>query len=251
MLTKRIIACLDVKNGRTVKGIKFDQLIDAGDSVELGKRYSFEGIDELVFLDITATIEGRNTFCDLVQRVASEIQIPFTVGGGIKRLEDVERLLRAGADKVSLNSAAFDNPYLISEAAQEFGSQCLVVAIDSRNVGGVATAFQHAGKTQTKWATVSWAKEVVNLGAGEILLTSIDADGSKQGFDCDLTAIVSDTVTVPVIASGGAGKKEHFADIFHKGKADAALAASIFHFNEVSVSELKDFLVQENISVRI
>ena len=251
MLTKRIIACLDVKNGRTVKGVQFEDLIDAGDGVELGQRYSREGIDELVFLDITATLEERTTFTDLVKRVATEIQIPFTVGGGIKKLNDVERLLRAGADKVSLNSAAFDNPDLISDVAKEFGSQCLVIAIDSKDINGIPCAFQHAGKTQTKWKTIDWAQEVSALGAGEILLTAIDFDGSKQGFYCELTRQVSDSVSIPVIASGGAGNKQHFLDVFNSGKADAALAASIFHFGNVVVSELKHFLRQNSVSVRI
>ena len=251
MLTKRIIACLDVKDGRTVKGVQFEDLADAGDSVELGKRYSNEGIDELVYLDITATLEGRNTFVDLVKRVASEIQIPFTVGGGIKKLSDVERLLRAGADKVSLNSAALDNPALITEVAKEFGSQCLVVAIDSKEVDRHPCVFKHAGKTKTDWGTIAWAREATSLGAGEILLTAIDYDGSKQGFHCELIRLISESVTVPVIASGGAGSKQHFLDVFNIGKADAALAASIFHFGTIPIAGLKSFLNQNGIEVRI
>lgn len=250
MLTKRIIACLDVKDGRTVKGVKFEELIDAGDSVDLGFRYSEEGIDELVFLDITATIEDRSTFVDLVQRVATRIQIPFTVGGGIKKISDVEKLLRAGADKISLNSAAIDNPSLLNEVAREFGSQCLVVAIDSKKVDGEDRVFKHGGRTLTSLHTSSWAKEATNLGAGEILLTSIDFDGSKSGFDCNLIRSISESVSVPVVASGGAGCKEDFLNVFKYGKADAALAASIFHFDILPVTELKEYLTQNDVSIR-
>jgi cyclase len=249
-LAKRIIACLDVKNSRTVKGVKFEDLKDAGDAVELGAYYSQEGIDELVFLDIAATLEERATFAELVQGVASTLSIPFTVGGGIGSLADVERMLRSGADKVSINTAAIMNPDLISEVAKEFGSQCLVLAIDCKRVCGEAKVFSRAGQVETDWNLISWVKEVENLGVGEILLTSIEADGSKSGFDIELTALCSSAVNIPLIASGGAGEKEDFLQVFNEGKADAALAAGIFHFGELKVNELKDFLKLNNIQIR-
>lgn len=251
MLTKRIIACLDVKNGRTVKGLRFENLKDAGDAIELGRRYSLEGIDELVYLDIAATVEERGAFTELVERIACELEIPFTVGGGIKALSDVERLLRAGADKISVNSAALNNPKLISQMAQEFGSQCVVVAIDSKDLNGTATVFKNAGQVQTEWKTIDWAMHAAALGAGEILLTAIDRDGSKSGFHCELTCAVSEQTKIPIIASGGAGTKEHFSEVFQKGKADAALAASIFHFGTIQVADLKSYLAQQSVLVRL
>lgn len=251
MLAKRIIACLDVKSGRTVKGVQFESLVDAGDAVDLGRRYSEEGIDELVFLDIAATLEERKTFTELVGRIATEIQIPFTVGGGISKLKDVERLLRAGADKVSVNSAALENPNLITEVANEFGSQCIVVAIDSKQSATFDKAFKHSGKTETEWETLDWVREVESLGAGEILLTAIENDGGKKGFNCTLTRKIAEAVNIPIIASGGAGESQHFLEVFQDGKADAALAASIFHFGAVAVADLKQYLKDHLISVRI
>lgn len=250
MLTKRIIPCLDIKDGRTVKGTNFVNLRDAGDPVELAKIYAEEGADELVFLDITATVENRKTLLDLVDRVAHAINIPFTVGGGIGSIEDVSKLLNAGADKISINSSAVKNPELISELSQEFGSQCIVVAIDTRNVDGINLVHTHGGRKATDLETISWAKKVNELGAGEILLTSMDADGTKNGFALEITSRISETVTIPVIASGGAGTEEHFADVFTTGKADAALAASIFHFKEISIPQLKNYLSLKNIPIR-
>ena len=251
MLTKRIIPCLDIKDGRTVKGINFVGLRDAGDPVELAATYAAEGADELVFLDITATVEKRKTLVELVRRVAAEINIPFTVGGGISSIEDVSALLNAGADKISINSSAVKRPELINELAKEFGSQCVVVAIDTRFVNGEHIVHVHGGRTATELRTLPWVQEVVERGAGEILLTSMDHDGTKAGFADELLAEVSGMVTVPVIASGGAGNMEHFVDTFTKGKADAALAASIFHFKEIGVPELKLFLASKDIPVRI
>lgn len=251
MLTKRIIPCLDVKDGRTVKGVNFVGLRDAGDPVELAARYAEEGADELVFLDITATVEKRKTLVDLVRNVAAKVNIPFTVGGGISSKEDVSALLNAGADKISINSSAVKNPDLINELSLEFGSQCIVVAIDTRFVEGEHIVHVRGGRTPTALRTIPWAQEVEQRGAGEILLTSMDHDGTKGGFANELTAEISQMLSIPVIASGGAGAMEHFVDTFTDGKADAALAASIFHFKEISVPQLKDFLNQNQIPVRI
>ncbi len=251
MLTKRIIPCLDVKDGQTVKGVNFVQLRQAGDPVELGKAYAEQGADELVYLDITATVEGRRTFVQLVKKVAQNLNIPFTVGGGIKTVDDVRILLEAGADKVSINSAAVRNPSLIEQLATEFGSQCVVLAIDAKRAGKSWLVYVDGGRTPTELDAVQWAKEGVERGAGEILLTSMDHDGTKNGFAVELTRTISESVHVPVIASGGAGKKEHFVEIFQKGKADAALAASIFHFGEIPIPELKQFLKEQNIAVRL
>ncbi len=250
MLTKRIIPCLDVKDGRTVKGVNFVQLRDAGDPVELAKIYADQGADELVFLDITATVEKRKTLAELVKKVAKQINIPFTVGGGISTAEDVETMLYAGADKVSINSAAVRRPELINELAANYGSQCIVVAIDTRHVDGKHLVHTHGGRTPTELDTFAWAEEVQRRGAGEILLTSMDHDGTKQGFANDLMARLSESLSIPVIASGGAGTKEHFYDAFTTGQADAALAASIFHFREIPVPELKQFLSERNIPIR-
>lgn len=252
MFAKRIIPCLDVKNGRVVKGVSFVDLVDAGDPVECAAAYGKMGADELVFLDITATVEGRKTTIDMVKRVANTIFIPFTVGGGIRRCEDFAELLRAGADKVSVNSSAVRNPALISEAAERFGSQCVVCAIDARRKqGGGFEVYLDGGRTPTGIDAVEWARKAALLGAGEILLTSMDCDGQKNGYDIELTRLVSDAVGVPVIASGGAGKKEHFYDALTVGGADAALAASLFHFKELSLGELKEYLKSRGISVRI
>ncbi|MEF7564960.1 imidazole glycerol phosphate synthase subunit HisF [Bacillus infantis] len=252
MLTKRIIPCLDVKEGRVVKGIQFVQLRDAGDPVELARFYDQQGADELVFLDISASHEGRKTMTEVVKAVASELAIPFTVGGGINALEDMKRILRAGADKVSLNTAAVNNPDLIREGASFFGSQCIVVAIDAKYDPELGSwrVYTHGGRKETDLEVIEWARQAVELGAGEILLTSMDADGGKNGFDLLLTKAVSEAVSVPVIASGGAGNSAHFADAFTEGKADAALAASIFHYKETSVSEVKQFLKEKGVTVR-
>ncbi len=251
MLTKRIIPCLDIKEGRTVKGVNFEQLRDAGDPVALAKLYSEQGADELVFLDITATVEKRKTIIALVQRVAAEISIPFTVGGGISTVEDVSALLNAGADKVSINSAAVYRPELINELSKAFGSQCIVVAIDSREVDGIDIVHTHGGKKPTELETLKWAKEVQDRGAGEILLTSMDSDGTKAGFANRITAQVSEALSIPVIASGGAGTMAHFVEVFDQGKADAALAASIFHFGEIAIPTLKSYLHNHGIPMRI
>lgn len=252
MLTKRIIPCLDVKDGRVVKGIQFVQLRDAGDPVELARFYDEQGADELVFLDISASHEGRGTMVDVVKSVASELAIPFTVGGGINSLEDMKRILRAGADKVSLNTAAVLNPELITEGANFFGTQCIVVAIDAKydEELGSWRVFTHGGRKATEYEVIEWAKEAVRRGAGEILLTSMDSDGEKKGFDVALTRAVSEAVSVPVIASGGAGNSAHFAEAFLEAKADAALAASIFHYKETSVEEVKSFLKEKGVNVR-
>jgi len=251
VFTKRIIPCLDVKDGRTVKGVNFVGLRDAGDPVELAARYAEEGADELVFLDITATVEKRKTLVELVRNVASQINIPFTVGGGISSKEDVSALLNAGADKISINSSAVKRPELINELALEFGSQCVVVAVDTRYVEGEHIVHVRGGRTPTELRTIPWIKEVEQRGAGEILLTSMDHDGTKAGFADELTAQVSEMVHIPVIASGGAGNMEHFVDSFTAGKADAALAASIFHFKEIALPDLKAYLKDKNIPVRI
>jgi cyclase len=251
MLAKRIIPCLDVKDGRTVKGTNFVNLRDAGDAVELAKIYSEQGADELVFLDITATIEKRRTFSELVRRVAREINIPFTVGGGINTVEDIETLLSAGADKVSINTSAVNNPQILTEAARRFGSQCIVLAIDAKRVGADWKVFLSGGRVETDLNAVEWAKRGVESGAGEILLTSMNADGTKNGFEIELTRLVSESVNVPVIASGGAGRAEHFAEVFETGRADAALAASVFHFREIEIPALKTYLRERNIEVRV
>jgi imidazole glycerol-phosphate synthase subunit HisF len=252
MLTKRIIPCLDVKEGRVVKGISFVQLRDAGDPVELAKFYDKQGADELVFLDISASHEGRKTMIDVVKEVASELAIPFTVGGGINSVEDMKNILRAGADKVSLNTAAVLRPELIAEGAQYFGSQCIVVAIDAKyeEESGTWKVYTHGGRKVTEKDAVSWAQEAEKLGAGEILLTSMDSDGVKNGFNLALTKAVSEAVSIPVIASGGAGNAEHFEEIFKNGKADAALAASIFHYKETSVEQVKEYLREKEVVVR-
>ncbi|MCM3029604.1 imidazole glycerol phosphate synthase subunit HisF [Niallia taxi] len=252
MLTKRIIPCLDVKDGRVVKGVQFVQLRDAGDPVELARFYDEQGADELVFLDISASHEGRKTMVEVVKEVASELAIPFTVGGGINSLDDMKRTLRAGADKVSLNTAAVTNPSLIKEGANFFGSQCIVVAIDAKYDQELGTwrVYTHGGRTPVDKDVISWAKEAVELGAGEILLTSMDSDGEKKGFDLALTKAVSDAVSVPVIASGGAGDAEDFLDVFQEANADAALAASIFHYKETSVHEVKGYLHERGVLVR-
>lgn len=251
-LTKRIIPCLDVKDGRVVKGIQFVQLRDAGDPVELAKFYDEQGADELVFLDISASVDGRKTMVEVVKAVASELAIPFTVGGGIHSLEEMKGILRAGADKVSLNTAAVLDPPLIMEGASFFGSQCIVVAIDAKFDEGLGTwkVYTHGGRTPTDKKAVEWAMEAVQLGAGEILLTSMDSDGEKNGFDLELTKAVSEAVGVPVIASGGAGNAQHFEEAFLEGKADAALAASIFHYKETSVEEVKSYLREKGVTVR-
>lgn len=251
MLAKRIIPCLDVRDGRTVKGTNFVDLRDAGDAVELAKIYSDRGADELVFLDITATNEKRRTLVELVERIAAEIDIPFTVGGGINSIADIEILLASGADKISVNSAALKNPGLLTDAAKSFGSQCVVLAIDAKLKDNGWRAFANGGRVATDLDAVDWAKRGVELGAGEILLTSMDADGTKNGFDLELTKIVAQNVSVPVIASGGAGDPEHFRDVFISGHADAALAASVFHFREIEIPELKKYLNDQNIAVRL
>ncbi len=250
MLTKRIIPCLDIKDGRTVKGVNFLQLRDAGDPVELAKIYSDEGADELVFLDITATVDKRKTLSELVTKIAKAINIPFTVGGGISTVEDVKVLLNAGADKIAINSAAVKNPDIINQMAAEFGSQCIVVAIDTKNVDGIDFVHTHGGRTPTLLKTQEWAKEVSDRGAGEILLTSMDHDGTKSGFANDITSEISAMLPIPVIASGGAGNMGHFNDVFTVGKADAALAASIFHFKEIPILNLKTYLDGEGVSIR-
>lgn len=251
MLAKRIIPCLDVKDGETVKGTHFVNLRQAGDPVELGKEYSRQGADELVYLDITATSDGRKTFTDLVTRVAQEINIPFTVGGGIESIADVERLLYAGADKISINSAAIRHPELIDEIAKRFGSQVCVCAIDARNDADGWHCYIKGGRERTPLKLMDWAREVADRGAGEILFTSMDHDGVKQGFANGALAQLSSEVSIPVIASGGAGKKGHFRDAFTLGKADAALAASVFHFGEITIPNLKQYLKSEGINVRI
>ncbi len=252
MYAKRIIPCLDVKNGRVVKGVSFVDLRDAGDPVECAAAYDRAGADELVLLDITATHEGRGTMMDIVERVAKTVFIPFTVGGGIRTTDDFKELLRAGADKISVNSAAVRNPDLINEAAEKFGSQCVVCAIDAkRRENSGWEVYLNGGRIRTGIDAVEWAKEAYKRGAGEILLTSMDCDGQKNGYDIELTHAVSTAVGIPVIASGGAGKKEHFYDAFTKGAADAVLAASLFHFNELPIPELKKYLRENGVSVRM
>jgi len=250
MLTKRIIPCLDIKNGRTVKGINFENLRDAGDPVELAKYYSKNGADELVFLDITASKENRKTFANLVEQIAKNINIPFTVGGGISSVEDVNILLNSGADKVSVNSSAVKNPDLINQLSAKFGNQCVVVAIDAKQINNNWKVHLVGGQVATDIDLFDWAKEAEQRGAGEILFTSMNNDGTKNGFANEALSELSDNLKIPIIASGGAGNMQHFADTFILGKADAALAASVFHFNEINISELKQFLDVRNISIR-
>lgn len=250
-LAKRIIPCLDVRNGETVKGINFVNLRSAGDPVELGKAYSDAGADELVFLDITASFEERKTFTNLVSRVAQEVNIPFTVGGGISTIDDVERMLLAGADKVSINSAAIQNPQLINQIASKFGSQVCVCAIDARLDEDGWHCYVKGGRERTALSLFDWANEVADRGAGEVLFTSMDHDGVKQGYANEVLAQLAENIPIPVIASGGAGRKEHFRDAFVQGHADAALAASVFHFGEIKISELKKYLSKEGINVRL
>jgi cyclase len=251
MLAKRIIPCLDVKGGRVVKGINFVQLRDAGDPVESGLRYSEEGADELVFLDITASSDRRNIVGEMVRRVADSINIPFTVGGGLRTVDDIQDILRSGADKVSLNTSAVDDPSLVKKSAERFGSQCIVVAIDARREnGGGAKVYTHGGRVRTDRDAVDWAKEVADLGAGEILLTSMDSDGTKKGYDLDLTRRISEAVNIPVIASGGAGNLQHLYEGLTEGAASAVLAASIFHFREVTIGAAKDYLRERGLVVR-
>ena len=253
MLTKRIIPCLDVNNGRVVKGVKFVDLIDAGDPVLVGEAYSKAGADELVFLDITASNERRATVADMVREVAKKVFIPFTVGGGIRTVDDVRAILREGADKVAVNSAAIDRPELIAEAADKFGSQCVVLAIDAkrREDGSGWNIYKHGGRIDMGIDAIEWAKKGVSLGAGEILITSMDCDGTKAGYDIELTRQIAEAVDVPVIASGGAGTMEHFYDAITEGKADAVLAASLFHFKEMEICDLKRYLKDRGVSIRI
>jgi cyclase len=250
MLKKRIIPCLDIKDGCTVKGVNFEDLKNAGDPVELAKKYEKEGADELVFLDITATIEDRKTFVELVKDIAKELSIPFTVGGGISSVEDVRKLLEAGADKISINFSAVKNPGLISDLAKEFGSQCVVVAIDTKQIGDIDLVHIKGGREATELLTIEWAKEAASLGAGEILLTSMDGDGTKNGFELRITKLVSEAVSIPVIASGGAGTVDDFVQVFNETKATGGLAASIFHFNEIGIQDLKTQLKTQKIEVR-
>ncbi|WP_139423628.1 imidazole glycerol phosphate synthase subunit HisF [Chryseobacterium mulctrae] len=250
MLKKRIIPCLDIKDGTTVKGINFEGLRNAGDPIELAKKYENEGADELVFLDITATIEERKTFAELVKNIAKELSIPFTVGGGISSVKDVRKLLEAGADKISINSSAVKDPKLISDLAKEFGSQCIVVAIDTKFVDHSDCVFVKGGREISDLRTLDWAIKVEELGAGEILLTSMDGDGTKNGFDLRITKLISENVNIPVISSGGAGKTEDFENVFNQTKATGALAASIFHFGEIKINNLKSELKTKNITVR-
>ena len=251
MLKRRIIPCLDIKDGRTVKGINFINLIDAGDPVALAKVYVEQGADELVFLDITATIEKRKTLALLVEKIAAEINIPFTVGGGINTIKDVSVLIKAGADKITINSSAVRRPELISEIAGQFGSQCVVVAIDTKNIDGEWAVFVDGGRTPAGLETVAWARRVEEMGAGEVLLTSMNKDGTKSGFSIDITGEVSRNVNIPVIASGGAGTMEHFREVFQNTSCSAALAASIFHFGEIDIRDLKEYLNNENVAVRL
>ncbi|MBP3887564.1 MAG: imidazole glycerol phosphate synthase subunit HisF [Cellulosilyticum sp.] len=252
MLNKRIIPCLDVKGGRVVKGVNFVNLIDAGDPVKVAKAYSDAGADEVVFLDITASSDERNIILDVVERTASEVFIPLTVGGGIRSIEDIRNILNAGADKISMNSAAIKDPNLINQGAERFGNQCIVVAIDAkRKAEGGFEVYIHGGRIPTGIDAVAWAKEAEQRGAGEILLTSMDCDGTKQGYDLELTRAISEAVQIPVIASGGAGNKAHFLEAFNEGKADAALAASLFHFKELEIKDLKHYLRTQGVPVRL
>jgi len=251
MLAKRIIPCLDIKDGQTVKGVNFVNIRHAGDPVELGAAYAEQGADELVFLDITASVEKRGTFVELVRAIAKHLNIPFTVGGGVRDAEDVARLLNAGADKITINTAAVNNPGLIGKLANRFGSQCVVVAIDTRRMPQGDVVHIHGGRTPTDKITQDWARQVAELGAGEILLTSMDHDGTKNGFALEITRELSENLPIPVIASGGAGALSHFTDVFRKGQADAALAASIFHFGEIPIPTLKQYLKTNGIEVRL
>lgn len=251
MHTKRIIPCLDVNNGRVVKGINFVNLIDAGDPVAVAVAYDAAGADELVFLDITASSDHRNTVADMVRKVAEQVFIPFTVGGGIRTVDDFKAILREGADKVSVNSAAIMNPHLISEAAEKFGSQCVVVAIDAKKTPDGYHIFKNGGRVDMGIDAIEWAMQADKLGAGEILLTSMDCDGTKAGYDIELTRLISENVSIPVIASGGAGKLEHFYDALTDGKADAALAASLFHFKELEIRQVKQYLKDRGVPVRL
>ena len=251
MLTKRIIPCLDIKDGRTVKGINFENIRDAGDPIELGAFYAKQGADELVFLDITATVEKRKTLSNLVNNIAHHINIPFTVGGGINSVEDVYVLLQNGADKISVNTAAFKNPELIVDLAKEFGSQCVVLAIDTKlEADGEWYVYLNGGRLKTNTRCIDWAKQAVNSGVGEVLLTSMNHDGTKSGFAKSITKLLAENLPVPVIASGGGGTMQHFAEVFNEAKADAALAASIFHFKEIDIGDLKKYLSENNIPVR-
>jgi cyclase len=251
-LTKRIIPCLDIKDGRTVKGINFENIRDAGDPVELGALYAAQGADELVFLDITATVEKRKTLSELVNKISHKINIPFTVGGGISSIDDVSVLLQNGADKISINTSAFKNPELINDLAKQFGSQCVVLAIDTKKEeDGEWYVYLNGGRTKTTTKCFDWAKQTVELGAGEILLTSMNNDGTKQGFALDITQQLSENLPIPIIASGGGGTMQHFKDVFEQGKADAALAASIFHFKEIEINNLKKYLQEQQIAVRL
>ena len=253
MIAKRIIPCLDVNNGRVVKGINFVDLIDAGDPVESAKKYELQGADELIFLDITASSDARGTMVDVVRRTAQQVFMPLTVGGGIRSVEDMRNLLNNGADKISINPSAINDPALITAGAERFGSQCIVVAIDAKRIPGTDNflVYTHGGRRQTQLDAVEWAKEAVKRGAGEILLTSMDGDGTKNGYDCQLTRLVSEAVNVPVIASGGAGKLEHLAEVLQTGKADAVLAASIFHFGTFTIRQAKEFLQKAGVNVRL
>jgi len=250
MLTKRIIPCLDVKAGRVVKGVRFQNLADVGDPPELARRYELEGADEIFFLDITATLEARDTMHEIARRTAERLFIPLTIGGGIRTYQDVKATLRAGADKISLNTAAVENPAVITEASRDFGAQCVVIAIDTKREGGKHRVYTHAGSRPSGLDTVEWAKKVAELGAGEILLTSIDADGTTNGYDLEVTAAVAEAVPIPVIASGGCGSAEHILDVLTRGKADAALAASIFHYGTTTVRAVKDFLRGKGLLLR-
>ena len=250
MLAKRIIPCLDVTNGRVVKGINFVDLIDAGDPVEIAKKYNAQGADELTFLDITASSDNRDLILGIIERVAEQVFIPLTVGGGVRAVNDIRRLLNAGADKVSINTAAINNPSLVSNAAERFGSQCIVVAIDAKKTGNDWEIFTHGGRNPTGLNAISWAKEMVRRGAGELLITSMDKDGTKSGFDNELNAAISSEVDVPIIASGGVGNLDHLVDGIIEGKADAVLAASIFHFGEYTITEAKNHMRQKKIEVR-
>ncbi|MFC1593703.1 imidazole glycerol phosphate synthase subunit HisF [Candidatus Omnitrophota bacterium] len=251
MLTRRIIPCLDVKDGRVVKGVRFVSLRDAGDPVEVAANYNQEGADEIVFLDITASFEKRPILIDVVRRTAERVFMPLTVGGGIRSSEDIRELLNAGADKISINTQAVKSPELVKDAADQFGSQCIVVAIDAKNAGDSWQVYINGGRTPTEKDAVKWAQEVEKLGAGEILLTSMDYDGTKDGYDLSLTKSICDAVNIPVIASGGAGKLEHFSDVFTETSADAALAASIFHYQEISIQEVKQSLQTKGIAIRL
>ena len=251
MLKVRIIPCLDVKDGRVVKGINFVDLIDAGDPVEQAKHYSENGADEICFLDISASLEKRNTMVDVVKKTAKEVFIPLTVGGGISSIDNIQSLLKAGADKVSINSAAIDNPDIVKKSSEYFGNQCIVVAVDAKKINNDWYVYSHGGTKQTKHFALDWIEKVQNLGAGEILLTSMDKDGTKSGFDIDLLKKVSEFIDIPVIASGGVGNLNHFYEGVNDGKANALLAASVFHFNEISIKEVKNYLSRKNIQVRL